>query len=141
MEEVIFGLVLLILIMTIFIVFCTGKKKKQCKRCQCAHCKSLLAGPYKWRPTERSEHEDPGLNDMDQTTKTRGERAKTDQPNHTANMWKAEFSQPQFDCHGRLDNRLNYSVETPLRVNVVNLDVNDVSKIRKLTGASERSHV
>ena len=139
MEEVIFALVLLILIMVIFVVFCTSKKRRPHRACQCAACRGLLAGPYKWRPTERSEHEDPGLNDMDQSTKTRGNPPKVDQPNHTANMWKAEFSQPQFDCHGRLANRLNYSIETPLRVNAVSLDVADVARIRGMSNASERS--
>jgi hypothetical protein len=70
------------------------------------------------------------LNDLEQDVSFRGIIPDADQPNHTANLWKCDYSHPQIAINGAGNPVTSFSSDfiTPLRGAKVAQDVCDTSR-------------
>ncbi len=135
MHGVLFGTLVLVLILVLVFRIC-GKSKKNvrckcgglhCPECRLIHIQSFHNEFEENSPTSR------GLNEIEQTTRSRGYIPEVNQPNHTANLWKCDQSHPQLKNDGQRDTVFDSDYPTPLRGSMVNMNVYDVSDMHLLS--------
>jgi hypothetical protein len=73
-----------------------------------------------------------GLNEISQDNYYRGYVPEINQPNHTANCWKSEYSHPYTDDSGRSHTSFTSDYVTPLRRHITSLDVMGTSAAHQM---------
>lgn len=122
MHTVLFSVLLILLLYTIFKDSFSCKTEKRLKD-------SYLIDLAKYPGLPSSKK---GLNELEQSTRSRGYVPEILQPNHTANLWKCEYSHPQMS-NGHLDTVFASDYPTPIRGGAVHLNVSDNSCAHKLS--------
>ena len=129
MQGVLFGTLILVL----FLILISGSLRQSShkSKCGCGCGFSHYATEYNEQAYSGSEPEEApksrGLNELQQTPRSRGFLPDINQPDHTSNLWKCDQSHPQMLSNGQQDTIFASDYPTPLRRSMVNLGVDDVS--------------
>jgi hypothetical protein len=125
------GIILAILIILIVtVLLCPGKASV--RECNCPKCNQqrFVGELASMRMPLTQESMQRGLNDVEQSTISRGVVPYQNQPDHVANLWKCDYSHPRtLEGAGCLDTIFASDYPTPLRGAMVNQNVGDVSNM------------
>lgn len=127
MHRAIFCLVVIFLLISL-----VHNKPAPKRRCGCGHihCKGCrLSKPIEAIYATEEAPTQRGLYELQQTTRSRGFIPSSNQPNHTANLWKCDLSHPKVVGSGQYDTIFASDYPTPIRGSSVNLTVQDVSNM------------
>jgi hypothetical protein len=129
MEGIIFGVFVLLIVSAIFQL--SGPKKCSKKKSSCGMSRSECG--HMMHPHPHTHTHTSSIFDVEQDPRSRGLVPQQKQPDHIANLWKCDHSQPKHAntvCSER-DARFTYGVT--MRRPVVNQNVGDVSNMHKIS--------
>lgn len=124
MHRLIFGVLFLIFIISML----PTKKNHRSRRCACGkkHCEACAEQAAEFNTEIEQSPISAGMNEIDQTTWSRGFVPNPQQPNHTANLWKCEYSHPNIR-DGQRETVFESDYPTPMRGSAVNMRIGDIS--------------
>jgi len=128
MDKLVYGLLILLIIFTVYSLLKRYARKCGCRRCRNERFFSSIINEELDYPKLEDNLLKESLFDVEQTPLSRGDMLPNPEPNHVINRWKSNYSHAkQKDGTGFLDTVFASDYPTPIRGALVSQDVGDVS--------------
>lgn len=119
------ALLVVVFIILIFIIYIHQPNRVHIQKCGCPKCRmaDMPSKRFDMHMNEKSDRP-KSMWDQEQDVYSRGAITNKNQPNHTENFWKCDYSHARYaDGTGCLDTVFAADYPTPLRLGMMNQDV------------------